>query len=89
MAYSKYKNVKTLINGHEFGSKAEAKRYVELHVLSNAGVISQLKLQAKYELIAKQRRSDGTMERACHYLADFYLHLTGSNKHGKKLIDVN
>ena len=71
MAYSKYKNCKTLINGHEFASKAEAKRYVELHVLSNAGVISQLKLQVKYELIPKQRRCDGKMERACHYLADF------------------
>jgi hypothetical protein len=71
MASSKYKNCKTLINGHEFASKAEAKRYAELHVLNNAGVISQLKLQSKYELIPKQRRSDGTMERACHYLADF------------------
>lgn len=71
MAYSKYKNVKTEIDGLQFGSKAEAKRYKVLSVYQKCNIISDLKTQVKYELIPKQRRDDGTQERECSYLADF------------------
>ena len=71
MAYSKFKNVKTEIDGLQFGSKAEAKRYRVLAVYQQCNIISGLKTQVKYELIPKQRREDGSLERACSYLADF------------------
>ena len=47
---SKYRNVKTVIDGFTFASKAEANRYAELCLLKKAGVISGLILQPKYPL---------------------------------------
>lgn len=63
---SKYRNVQTAVRGKVFGSKREAKRYGELKMLEDVGLIWDLKTQAVYELIPKQ---DG--ERACSYIADF------------------
>lgn len=65
-SYNKYKNQKVTVDGVEFDSKKEARRYCELRLLCKAGEISNLCLQVKYELIPKQ---DG--ERAVYYLADF------------------
>ena len=65
----KYSNCKVCIDGEEFDSKKEAKRYQELLLLQKAGKISDLKRQVKFELIPKQ---DG--ERACIYIADFQYH---------------
>lgn len=63
---TKYKNKKTVVDGITFDSKHEAERYVGLSLMASAGVISDLRMQVKYELIPKQ---DG--ERKCEYIADF------------------
>ena len=63
---SKYGAVKTIIDGIQFDSKREAQRYSELKLLERAGVIQNLRLQVKFELIPKQQG-----ERACTYIADF------------------
>lgn len=60
----KYNAVKTIVDGHVFPSKAEAKRYGELKLLEKAGEISELVLQPRFDL-----RVNGI--HICHYIADF------------------
>ena len=79
---SKYGSKKTVVNGIEFDSKKEAKRYTELHLLETAGTISDLQMQVKFVLIPAQREPDSVgarggvkkgklLERECAYIADF------------------
>lgn len=46
----KYHNIKTVVNGRTFDSKAEARRYEELLALERAHVISDLEPQPKFLL---------------------------------------
>lgn len=55
----KYNNIKTVVDGIKFDSKKEAKRYGELKLLEQAGEISVLRLQVKFNLSV------------CSYVADF------------------
>lgn len=71
MSFRKYGNKRTTVSGLVFESKQEAKRYVELMTLQNAGLISNLQRQVKFLLIPKQRCPSGKTERACEYIADF------------------
>lgn len=48
---NKYRAIKTIIDDITFDSKKEARRYVELKLLVKAGVISDLKLQPRFDLI--------------------------------------
>ena len=61
---SKYKAVKTTIDGITFDSKKEAKRYTELKVLERAGHITHLELQPEYEIVINGVK-------ICKYKADF------------------
>lgn len=63
---SKYRAVKTEINGIMFDSKHEAARYQELRLLERAGEINSLRLQVPYELIAKSKYG-----KSIKYVADF------------------
>lgn len=47
---SKYGAQKTTVDGIEFDSKAEAKRYGELRLLERAGKIKNLERQVRYDL---------------------------------------
>lgn len=69
----KYHNRKTVVNGHTFDSKKEAKRYSELLLLERAGAIHDLRTQVKYVLIPSQRSKETgkVIERECSYKADF------------------
>lgn len=60
----KFNAVKTVIDGHTFASKAEAKRYGELKMLEKAGEIDGLVLQPRFPLEVN-RVSIGA------YVADF------------------
>ncbi len=68
---NKYRNRKTIVDGINFDSKAEANRYIELRMLEKAGYIKQLKLQPKFELQAKYTNNKGEHVRAITYIADF------------------
>jgi hypothetical protein len=68
---SKYKNIKTEIDGIKFDSKAEGRRYNELKLLLKIGSICELQMQPKYTLIARQKRDDGITEQPVFYKADF------------------
>ena len=61
---SKYRNVRTVVDGIKFASKREAKRYSELRLLEQARKISGLCCQTRYEL------SVGKYP-ICVYVADF------------------
>lgn len=79
---SKYKSKKVTVDGLEFASRKEAKRWTELRILEKAGAISDLKTQVKFVLVPAQREADQvgarggikkgkTIERECAYIADF------------------
>ena len=70
-SYSKYKSRKTVVDGIEFDSKKEAKRYSELKLLERAGQIQELELQKPFVLIPAQKVNGKVVERACKYIADF------------------
>lgn len=53
---SKYHNKKIIQDGIKFDSKLENKRYNELKMLEKAKIITDLKLQPKYELQPKFNR---------------------------------
>lgn len=94
MKRSKYGNRKTVVNGIEFDSQKEARRYQELRLLEQIGKISNLRLQVKYVLIPTQRaasfevyksgpqkgqRKPGkVLENECAYIADFVYTQDGS-----------
>ena len=65
---SKYRNIKTEVDGIVFDSKAEARRYAELRLLEKANEISDLRLQYPFEC-------KGNEKKICNYKADFdYYH---------------
>lgn len=61
---NKFGNVRTVVDGRTFDSKAEARRYQELKRLQIAGAISGLRLQVRFPL-----RVNGVT--VANYLADF------------------
>jgi len=67
----KYNNTKIEHNGLTFDSKKEYNRYLYLKSLEDKGVIKYLETQRPYELIPPQKLSNGKVERAVKYVADF------------------
>lgn len=63
---NKYNAKKITLDGIEFDSKKEAKRYAELLYLQKAGIIAELKMQEEFELIPKCGK-----ERPAKYHSDF------------------
>lgn len=68
--YAKYKNTKVNIDGIEFDSILEGRRYQELKLLEKAGEIKDLKLQPEYELIPSFKKDNKTYRKTI-YRADF------------------
>lgn len=68
----KYRSIKFAVGDRVFDSEKEAMRYIALSELEQKGIIRNLQLQKKYELIPTQRDENGkVIERACYYYADF------------------
>lgn len=91
MNYTKYRNRKTVYRGITFDSEAEARRYAELLMQSNAGIITNLRRQVKYRLIPTQKLIEpkkdcgGRMrhsEYPVDYVADFVY-----EKDGKTIVE--
>jgi len=61
---SKFRNIKTEIDGVVFASKAEATRYVYLKNLLRVGEIAELELQPRHNLVVNGIK-------VCAYIADF------------------
>lgn len=80
--YSKFHAKKTVVDGIQFDSLKEGRRYIELKDLQRAGKISDLRLQVPYLLIPQYReestigprggiKKGRVIENACYYVADF------------------
>ena len=63
-AMTKYRAVKTEVDGIIFDSKKEAARYKELILLEKSGLISHLELQPRYDCVVNGKK-------ICSYRADF------------------
>ena len=68
---NKYHSKKAVVNGIEFDSRKEARRYSDLSLLERAGMISDLQRQVKFELLPSQRIDGKVVERPVTYIADF------------------
>ena len=93
---NKYQAIKTNVNGIDFDSRKEARRYQELLLLQRAGVIQNLRTQVKYVLIPTQYETfkrygkkwqelkDGqtVLEKECSYIADFVY-----KENGKEIVE--
>lgn len=66
----KYRNKKTIIDGIEFDSKLEGKRYIQLKYLEKANLIKDLELQPEFELQPSFKKN-GKTYRKITYKADF------------------
>ena len=64
---SKYRSIRTKVDGHTFHSKKEAARYQELKLLERAGRIKGLRLQPRFPLFVNDHL-------VCTYVADFSYH---------------
>ena len=69
---NKYFNKKVIIDGIQFDSKKEGKRYTELKLLKKAKIIDELELQKVFELQPKYTNAKGEHIRSITYKADFY-----------------
>lgn len=67
---SKYHAKKTVVDGIEFDSAKEAKRYTQLRDMEMAGVIHGLLLQVPFEILPSFE-CDGVKYRGMKYIADF------------------
>lgn len=67
---SKYKNKKVVYDGIEFDSKKEGAYYLKLKMLEEKGIIQDLQLQVKFELLPSFKFKGETI-RAINYYADF------------------
>jgi len=61
---TKYRAIRTTVDGITFDSKREANRYSELKMMEKAGIINSLKLQPEFKC-----QIDG--KKICTYKADF------------------
>ena len=78
---NKYYNDKVRVQGVEFDSKKEARRWAELRLLERGKKIRDLQRQVKFELIPSQRDKDGkVIERAVTYTADFVYYDVDKNE---------
>lgn len=67
----KYGNRKVIRNGEKFDSIKEYQRWVELCILEQGSLISELRRQVKFVLIPSQKIDGKVVERECSYYADF------------------
>ena len=73
---SKYHAKKTVIDGIEFDSAKEGKRYTKLRDMERAGKIHGLRLQVPFELVPSFE-CDGVKYRGMKYVADFVYYRDG------------
>ena len=67
---SKYRAIKTVVDGITFDSRKEGGRYGELRLLEKAGVIEDLCLQPHF-LLQEAYSKNGRTVREIEYIADF------------------
>lgn len=76
---SKYRAIKTVVDGVTFDSRKEGRRYRELRLLEQAGVIEDLCLQPHF-LLQEAYVKNGKSVRKIEYIADFSYYDLEKNK---------
>jgi hypothetical protein len=71
--HMKYHNTKQEIDGIVFDSKKEAKVYLDLKLMKQAGDIKGFERQVVFELVPSQKEGKKVVERAVTYRADFVI----------------
>ena len=61
---TKYRAIRTMVDGIYFDSKREANRYSELKMMEKAAIINSLKLQPEFKCMVNGKK-------VCTYKADF------------------
>lgn len=74
---TKYKAQKTVVGGVAIDSRTEARRWVELIAMQQAGVIRDLQRQVRFEIVPAQPQYE---ERKSEYVADFVYVLQDGTK---------
>lgn len=80
--FTKYRNVKTVIDGHKFDSKGEGNRYCELLLLQRIGRIHNLEMQVPFTLMDAFKGPDGKTVKAIKIVVDF-----GYTENGKEVVE--
>lgn len=73
---SKYHAKKTTVDGIQFDSAKEAKRYTKLRDMEEAGEIEGLRLQVPFEILPSFE-CEGVKYRGMKYIADFVYYRDG------------
>lgn len=73
---SKYHARKTTVDGIQFDSAKEAKRYTKLRDMQEAGEIEGLRLQVPFEILPSFE-CEGVKYRGMKYIADFVYYRNG------------
>ena len=79
MKQTKYHNVKTEVEGLQFDSKKEARRFQSLMDAVDAGLIGDLRLQQDFTLQEAYTTPSGERIRAIRYRADFTYRILCAN----------
>lgn len=86
---SKYRAIKTIVEGIVFDSKAEARRYSELKLMERAGLIENLQRQVPIELLPGVRFHDAKRATpALRYVPDFTYYEWQKGRKTKVVEDV-
>lgn len=73
---SKYHAKRTTVDGIQFDSAKEAKRYTKLRAMEQAGEIEGLRLQVPFEILPSFE-CEGVKYRGMKYIADFVYYRDG------------
>jgi len=66
----KYNAIRTIVDGKNFPSKAEATRYGMLRMMERCGEIINLRTQVSFKLVGTSEHFPNGLE-VCRYIADF------------------
>ena len=80
LAPRKYRNVRVVVDGLPFASKAEARRYTDLKLLQQTGEISGLVLQPCYVLLDGYLDGPSKWVRPIVYVSDFAYRERGNTR---------
>lgn len=80
---NKYRNKKTVVDGINFDSALESRRYSFLKIMQQAGRITDLRMQVPFVLIGKFEDFQGNKYRETKYFADF----TYKNAKGEYIVE--
>lgn len=87
---NKYNARKVMVDGQQFDSVKEGRRFQSLRLMEKAGMIEDLRRQVTFTLIPPQDIRDRKTgkhlrtERACRYVADF---VYTDNRDGKTIVE--